>query len=69
VFILKDKDDERTASLGAFLTVLLILGSLLAAAGWEFCCPRRRREFPALKKETRQPRILVSQSAPPLGFS
>jgi sterol desaturase/sphingolipid hydroxylase (fatty acid hydroxylase superfamily) len=31
-----------------YLTVLL--GSLLAVAAWEFCRPRRRREFPALRR-------------------
>jgi sterol desaturase/sphingolipid hydroxylase (fatty acid hydroxylase superfamily) len=29
---------------------VLIIGSLLAVAAWEFCRPRRRREFPALRR-------------------
>jgi sterol desaturase/sphingolipid hydroxylase (fatty acid hydroxylase superfamily) len=29
---------------------LVLLGSLLAVALWEFCRPRRRREFPALRR-------------------
>jgi sterol desaturase/sphingolipid hydroxylase (fatty acid hydroxylase superfamily) len=32
------------------LTVLVLFGSLLAVALWEFCGPRRRREFPALRR-------------------
>ena len=32
------------------LSLLVILGSLLLVAGWEFCRPRRRREFPALRR-------------------
>ena len=32
------------------LTSLAILGSLLIVAAWEFCRPRRRREFPALRR-------------------
>src|SRR5712691_3782467 len=29
---------------------LVLLGSLLAVAVWEFCRPRRQREFPALRR-------------------
>jgi sterol desaturase/sphingolipid hydroxylase (fatty acid hydroxylase superfamily) len=29
---------------------LVLLGSLLAVAAWEFCRPRRQREFPALRR-------------------
>jgi hypothetical protein len=29
---------------------LVLLGSLLAVALWEFCRPRRRREFPAQRR-------------------
>jgi sterol desaturase/sphingolipid hydroxylase (fatty acid hydroxylase superfamily) len=29
---------------------LIVLGSLLLVAAWEFCRPRRRREFPALRR-------------------
>ncbi len=32
------------------LTTIVIFGSLLAVALWEFCRPRRRREFPALRR-------------------
>jgi sterol desaturase/sphingolipid hydroxylase (fatty acid hydroxylase superfamily) len=32
------------------LTAVVLLGSLLAVAFWEFCRPRRRREFPALRR-------------------
>jgi sterol desaturase/sphingolipid hydroxylase (fatty acid hydroxylase superfamily) len=32
------------------LTLLVIFGSLLAVAVWEFCRPRRQREFPALRR-------------------
>ena len=32
------------------LTLIVIFGSLLAVALWEFCTPRRRREFPALRR-------------------
>ena len=32
------------------LTLIAILGSLLAVALWEFCRPRRQREFPALRR-------------------
>ena len=32
------------------LTLAVILGSLLVVAAWEFCRPRRRREFPALRR-------------------
>ena len=32
------------------MTPAVILGSLLAVALWEFCLPRRRREFPALRR-------------------
>ena len=32
------------------LIVAVIIGSLLAVALWEFCRPRRRREFPALRR-------------------
>jgi sterol desaturase/sphingolipid hydroxylase (fatty acid hydroxylase superfamily) len=31
-------------------TAAVIFGSLLAVAVWEFCRPRRRREFPALRR-------------------
>jgi sterol desaturase/sphingolipid hydroxylase (fatty acid hydroxylase superfamily) len=30
------------------LILVILLGSLLLVAGWEFCRPRRQREFPAL---------------------
>ena len=32
------------------MTLVVLLGSLLAVALWEFCRPRRRREFPALRR-------------------
>jgi len=32
------------------LTLVAILGSLLAVGLWEFCRPRRRREFPAVRR-------------------
>jgi sterol desaturase/sphingolipid hydroxylase (fatty acid hydroxylase superfamily) len=32
------------------LSLVVIFGSLLLVAGWEFCRPRRRREFPALRR-------------------
>jgi sterol desaturase/sphingolipid hydroxylase (fatty acid hydroxylase superfamily) len=32
------------------LTLLVLFGSLLAIALWEFCRPRRQREFPALRR-------------------
>jgi sterol desaturase/sphingolipid hydroxylase (fatty acid hydroxylase superfamily) len=32
------------------LALIVILGSLFACAFWEFCRPRRRREFPALRR-------------------
>ncbi len=32
------------------LNVAVIFGSLLAVAAWEFCRPRRQREFPALRR-------------------
>jgi len=32
------------------LTLIVIVGSLLAVALWEFCRPRRQREFPALRR-------------------
>jgi sterol desaturase/sphingolipid hydroxylase (fatty acid hydroxylase superfamily) len=32
------------------LTVVVIVASLLAVALWEFCRPRRQREFPALRR-------------------
>jgi sterol desaturase/sphingolipid hydroxylase (fatty acid hydroxylase superfamily) len=32
------------------LVLVVIVGSLLAVALWEFCGPRRRREFPALRR-------------------
>jgi sterol desaturase/sphingolipid hydroxylase (fatty acid hydroxylase superfamily) len=32
------------------LNLLVIFGSLLLVAGWEFCRPRRRRVFPALQR-------------------
>ena len=32
------------------LTTIVIFGSLLAVALWEFCRPRRQREFPALRR-------------------
>lgn len=32
------------------LILLVTFGSLLLVAGWEFCQPRRRREFPALRR-------------------
>jgi sterol desaturase/sphingolipid hydroxylase (fatty acid hydroxylase superfamily) len=32
------------------LTLVVLLGSLLAVALWEFCRPRRRRAFPALRR-------------------
>ena len=32
------------------LTAAVIFGSLLAVALWEFYRPRRRREFPALRR-------------------
>ncbi len=32
------------------LILAVIVGSLLAVALWEFCRPRRRREFPALRR-------------------
>jgi sterol desaturase/sphingolipid hydroxylase (fatty acid hydroxylase superfamily) len=35
---------------GAPLTLLVVLGSLLAVAMWEFFRPRRCREFPALRR-------------------
>ena len=32
------------------MTLLVLVGSLLAIALWEFCRPRRQREFPALRR-------------------
>ena len=32
------------------MTLLVLIGSLLAVALWEFCRPRRQREFPALRR-------------------
>jgi sterol desaturase/sphingolipid hydroxylase (fatty acid hydroxylase superfamily) len=32
------------------LALIVIIGSLLAVALWEFCRPRRQREFPALRR-------------------
>jgi sterol desaturase/sphingolipid hydroxylase (fatty acid hydroxylase superfamily) len=32
------------------MALIVILGSLLVVALWEFCRPRRRREFPALQR-------------------
>ena len=32
------------------MTLLVLVGSLLAVALWEFCRPRRQREFPALRR-------------------
>jgi len=32
------------------VTLVVLLGSLLVVALWEFCRPRRRREFPALRR-------------------
>ena len=32
------------------LSLVVIFGSLLLIAGWEFCRPRRQREFPALRR-------------------
>jgi len=32
------------------MALIVILGSLLVVALWEFCRPRRRREFPALRR-------------------
>jgi sterol desaturase/sphingolipid hydroxylase (fatty acid hydroxylase superfamily) len=32
------------------LSLVVIFGSLLVVAGWEFCRPRRQREFPALRR-------------------
>jgi sterol desaturase/sphingolipid hydroxylase (fatty acid hydroxylase superfamily) len=32
------------------LILVILFGSLLLVAGWEFCRPRRRREFPALRR-------------------
>jgi sterol desaturase/sphingolipid hydroxylase (fatty acid hydroxylase superfamily) len=32
------------------MTLLVLVGSLLAVALWEYCRPRRRREFPALRR-------------------
>ena len=32
------------------MTLVVLLGSLLVVALWEFCRPRRRREFPALRR-------------------
>ena len=32
------------------MTLVVLLGSLLAVGLWEFCRPRRRREFPALRR-------------------
>jgi sterol desaturase/sphingolipid hydroxylase (fatty acid hydroxylase superfamily) len=32
------------------LSLVVIFGSLLLLAGWEFCQPRRRRGFPALRR-------------------
>jgi sterol desaturase/sphingolipid hydroxylase (fatty acid hydroxylase superfamily) len=32
------------------LSLAVIFGSLLLVAGWEFCRPRRQREFPALRR-------------------
>jgi sterol desaturase/sphingolipid hydroxylase (fatty acid hydroxylase superfamily) len=34
----------------ALLTALVIFTALLFVAAWEFCLPRRRREFPALRR-------------------
>jgi sterol desaturase/sphingolipid hydroxylase (fatty acid hydroxylase superfamily) len=41
---------DPAASGGGALTVLVILGSLLVVAFWEFWRPRRRRNFPALRR-------------------
>jgi sterol desaturase/sphingolipid hydroxylase (fatty acid hydroxylase superfamily) len=35
---------------GPLLTLAVIFGSLLVVAAWEFCRPRRRRDFPALRR-------------------
>ena len=35
---------------GGAVTLLTVLGSLLIVAVWEFCQPRRQREFPALRR-------------------
>jgi sterol desaturase/sphingolipid hydroxylase (fatty acid hydroxylase superfamily) len=32
------------------LALIVIVGSLLVVAAWEFCLPRRQREFPALRR-------------------
>ena len=32
------------------MTIVVIVGSLLTVAIWEFCRPRRRREFPAMRR-------------------
>ena len=32
------------------MTLVVVLGSLLVVALWEFCRPRRQREFPALRR-------------------
>ena len=32
------------------LSLVVIFASLLLVAGWEFCRPRRQREFPALRR-------------------
>jgi sterol desaturase/sphingolipid hydroxylase (fatty acid hydroxylase superfamily) len=32
------------------LYLVVVFGSLLSTAAWEFCRPRRRREFPALRR-------------------
>lgn len=34
------------------MILLIVLGSLSAIAIWEFCWPRRRREFPAIRRGT-----------------
>ena len=54
----RDEDAQKSASAGcsprrreeAPLTLVLLVASLLAVALWEFCQPRRRREFPALRR-------------------
>ena len=40
----------RECHRGGGLTFIVFSGSLLVVAAWEFCWPRRRREFPALSR-------------------
>src|SRR5215471_1763875 len=47
---LRVRSRSRAIEEGRLITLIVVFGSLLVVAAWEFRRPRRQREFPALRR-------------------